>query len=47
MNQGFLGIGKIFARGELQLIGDYLELGESEKVTLTLSFTVYLGNRGA
>jgi hypothetical protein len=43
--QGYLGIGKTFSRGEVQLIGDYLEAGEVEKVTLTLSFTAYLGAR--
>lgn len=44
--QGFVGIGKTFSRGEVQLLGDYLETGESEKVTVTLSFTAYLGYRG-
>jgi hypothetical protein len=46
LKQGFVGIGKAFARGEVQLLGDYLELAESERVTLTLSFTAYLGSRG-
>lgn len=46
LNQGFLGIGKTFSRGEIQLLGDYLKLGESEKVTVTLSFTAYVGSRG-
>jgi hypothetical protein len=45
-NQGFLGIGKVFKRGELQLLGDYLEVSGSEKITVTLSFTAYLGSRG-
>ncbi len=44
--QGFLGIGKAFTWGEMQLLGDYLELETSEKVTVTLSFTAYLGTRG-
>jgi hypothetical protein len=43
--QGYAGIGKTFKRGEVQLIADYLETGEAEKVTLTLSFTAYLGAR--
>lgn len=43
---GFVGIGKAFARGELQLLGDYLKIGGSEKVTVTLSFTAYIGARG-
>lgn len=44
--QGFLGIGKTFSWGEMLLLGDYLELQTSEKVTVTLSFTAYLGVRG-
>lgn len=44
--QGFVGVSKVFERSEVQLIGDYLKTGESEKVTLTLSFTAYLGRRG-
>lgn len=46
LRQGFLGIGKTFARGEVLLLGDYLELEDTEKVTVTLSFTAYLGSRG-
>jgi hypothetical protein len=46
LNQGFLGLAKAFSGGEVQLVGDYLKLGESEKVTVTLSFTAYLGSRG-
>jgi len=46
LKEGFVGIGKTFSRGEVQLLGDYLKLAESEKVTLTLSFTAYLGTRG-
>lgn len=44
--QAFLGIGKTFGVGELQLIGDWLEVSETQKVTITLSFTVYVGSRG-
>jgi TonB dependent receptor len=43
--QGYMGIGKTFKRGEVLFIADYLETGEVEKVTLTLSFTAYLGAR--
>jgi hypothetical protein len=43
--QGYIGVGKTFSRGEVQLIGDYLETGEVEKATLTLSFTAFLGAR--
>lgn len=45
LRQGFVGVGKTFSRGEVQLLGDYMKLDESEKVTLTLSFTVYVGAR--
>lgn len=44
--QGFLGIGKTFKRGEILLLGDYLEVSGTEKITVTLSFTAYLGYRG-
>lgn len=44
--QGFVGISKIFSRGEVQLLGDYLEVSGSERITFTLSFTTYLGSRG-
>jgi hypothetical protein len=45
LTQGFAGLGKAFSWGEVQLLGDYLEVANSEKVTLTLSFTAYLGYR--
>ena len=45
LTQGFIGIARVFSFGEVQLLGDYLELESSEKVTVTLSFTAYLGNR--
>jgi outer membrane receptor protein involved in Fe transport len=43
--QGFIGIGKTFKRGEVQLIGDYLESGDIEKVTITLSYAAFIGSR--
>ena len=43
LKEGFAGIGKSFSRGEIQLIGDYLQLADSEKVTVTLTFTAYMG----
>ncbi|HSN72912.1 MAG TPA: hypothetical protein VLT59_15455 [Steroidobacteraceae bacterium] len=46
LNEGFIGVRKTFDRGEIQLVGDYLDLGDSEKVTVTLSYTAYLGSRG-
>ncbi|WP_116809012.1 hypothetical protein [Steroidobacter cummioxidans] len=45
-NEGFLGIAKPFKRGEVQLLGDYLEVSGVEKITVTLSFIAYLGSRG-
>lgn len=41
LKQGFAGIGKTFAAGEVQLIGDYLEAGESERISVLLNFTAY------
>lgn len=46
LKQGFIGFGKTFSGGEITLLGDYLELGESEKMTITLSFTAFMGSRG-
>jgi hypothetical protein len=46
LEEGFIGIAKIFSAGEIQLLGDFLELGGNEKITITLSFTAYLGYRG-
>lgn len=43
VDEGFIGFGKIFRRGEVQLLGDYLESGNSKKYTVTLSFTAYIG----
>jgi hypothetical protein len=43
--QGYFGIGKTFKRGEVLFIADYLETDNAEKVTLTLSFTAFLGAR--
>src|SRR5690606_40031959 len=46
MREGFFGVGKTFSHGELQLLGDYLQLADSEKVTVTLNFTAFIGLRG-
>jgi hypothetical protein len=46
LRQGFIGLGKAFRNWEISLLGDYLKLGENEKVTITLSFTALLGTRG-
>jgi hypothetical protein len=44
--EGFLGFSKVFKRGEVTLLGDYLDVSGTEKVTVTLNFTAYLGSRG-
>ena len=44
--QGYIGIGKNFKQWEVLILADYLETDLVEKVTLTLSFTAYLGARG-
>jgi hypothetical protein len=41
LKQGFAGFGRTFSFGELQLVGDYLESGESERITVMLNFTAY------
>jgi len=46
LREGFAGIGATFSRGQVQLLGDYLKLADSEKVTITLSFTAFVGSRG-
>lgn len=46
LKEGFAGIGIPFSRGEVLVLGDWLELAGSEKVTVTLSVTMNLGSRG-
>lgn len=46
LKEGFVGVGKTVSFGEISLLGDYLKLGDSKKVTVTLSFTAFLGSRG-
>lgn len=41
LKQGFAGLTKTFGRGEVQLVGDYLESGDSERITVLLNFTAY------
>ena len=43
LHEGFLGVSRMFGRTEVLLLGDYLKLGSSERVTGTLNFTVHLG----
>lgn len=46
IKQLFLGVSKPFARAEWMLVGDYLDVAGSERVTLTLSCTIHLRARG-
>jgi len=45
LKQGFAGVGRTFSFGELQLVGDYLEAGDSERISVLLSFTAYFPRR--
>lgn len=42
LRQIFGGVSKPLARGELSAVADYLELGGSERATLTISYTIPL-----
>lgn len=42
MHEGFLGVTWPLARVELTLLGDYLKISDTERVTLTLSSTIHL-----
>jgi hypothetical protein len=44
LKEGFAGIGKVFSGGEVQLLGDYIELADSRKTTISLSFSAYFGH---
>lgn len=41
LKQGFAGLGRTFSFGELQLVSDYLESGDNERITVTLNFTAH------
>lgn len=43
LHQGFVGFSRMFGRTEILLLGDYLKLGSSERVTGTLNMTLHLG----
>lgn len=45
LHQAFIGAARTFQRTELLVLVDYLELGTSERVTLTLNATIQLGRR--
>ncbi len=42
LREGFAGFSRIFSRTEFLMLADYLELGDSKRLTLTLSFTLHL-----
>jgi hypothetical protein len=46
LREGFAGIGKPFSRADVTLLGDYIQLGDTERFTLTLNCTVHLRGRG-
>ncbi len=46
LREGFIGIGKPFKSADLTLLGDYIKLGQTERVTVTLNCTVHLRGRG-
>jgi hypothetical protein len=46
LREGFIGVAKPFARVELTVLGDYLKLADSERITLTVNCTVHLHSRG-
>lgn len=43
LHEGFVGVSRMFGRTEMLLLGDYLKLGQSERVTATLNMTLHLG----
>jgi hypothetical protein len=45
-NEGYVGLSHRFPRVELALLGDYLDLSGSRRITLTLTFTVHLRSTG-
>jgi hypothetical protein len=42
VRQGFLGFSRAYSRAEFLMLGDYLKIGDSERVTLTLSCMIHL-----
>ena len=46
LTEGFVGIGKPFARTEWLLLGDYQDLAGFKRTTITLACTVHLRARG-
>jgi hypothetical protein len=46
LREGFAGIGRPFGRTDLLLLGDYIKLGQTERITVTLNATLHLRERG-
>jgi hypothetical protein len=46
LRQIFGGVAKPLARGELLAVADFLELGGSERATVTVSYTIPLRTEG-
>jgi len=46
LREGFIGVGKPLKNTDLTLLGDYIKLGQTERVTVTLNCTVHLRGRG-
>jgi hypothetical protein len=47
LREGFAGVGKTFSRMDLTLLGDYIKIGETERVTVTLTCMVRLRGGGS
>jgi hypothetical protein len=46
LREGFIGFSKPFSRADLTVVGDYLNLADTERVTLTVSCMFHLRGRG-
>jgi len=42
LREGFIGFSHAFKRTEILVLGDYLKIGDSKRLTLTLSYTLHL-----
>ena len=47
LREGFAGFSRIFSRTEFLMLADYLKLGDSKRLTVTLSFTLHLNQATA
>lgn len=46
LREGFIGFSKPFARADFTVVGDYLNLADTERVTLTVNCLFHLRGRG-